>query len=217
MIRVLLAAMLFAAGARAGDAEAGAERPRALTAVPSNGVDEAPRRGTFAEASLGVFATTGGTRFLSNAQPYLGLTVGRDLGAASSLFLSIGVGASSDSCFQTAPGGCVAADSFGATFLELGASTGVWASPRVLLSAKLMGGATIFSPGPFTQKDGATVPERVVAPHLGVGLAFDYDTRLDHFAVGLDAAVRYSLPRRVDGGSGGIGSVALMPRIRYVF
>lgn len=217
MIRFALAVLLVAAGARAGEPDPGPERPFVRTAVPSNGVDEPPRRGTFAEASLGIFTALGGTRLFSNAQPYLGLTVGRDVGRASSLFVSVGVGSSGDSCFQMSQAGCLAADSFGATFVEAGGSTGVWASPRLLISAKLMGGITIFSPGPFTRQDGVTVPDRVLAPHAGAGLAFDYDTRLDHFAVGFDTAVRYSLPKRVDGGSGGIASLAFMPRVKYVF
>jgi hypothetical protein len=219
MIRVLAAALLFAAAARAGEPEADAVRPApARTAVPSNGVDQAPRRGTFAEASVGVFTTLGGSRRFSNAQPWLGLTLGRDLGSAASIFASLGVGASSNSCFQSAQGGCLAADSFGATFLEAGGSYGVWVAPRLLLSGKVMGGMTVFSPGPFTRNDGTTVPDRVIAPHAGVGVALEYQTRLDHFAVGLDTAVRYSLPKRVDGaGQSGIASLAVVPRIRYVF
>jgi hypothetical protein len=219
MIRVLAAALLFAAAARAGEPDADPARPApARTAVPSNGVDPAPRRGTFAEASVGVFTTLGGSRRFSNAQPWLGLTLGRDLGSAASIFASLGVGASSNSCFQSAQGACLAADSFGATFLEAGGSYGVWVAPRLLLSGKVMGGMTVFSPGPFTRNDGTTVPDRVIAPHAGVGLALEYQTRLDHFGVGLDTAVRYSLPKRADGaGQGGIASLAVVPRIRYVF
>ena len=87
---------------------------------------------------------------------------------------------------------------------------------RLLLSGKLLGGVTLLSPGPFTR--GAAVPDRVVAPHAGAGLGLDYDTRLAHFAVGLDAIVRYSLAARPDlGGKAGIASLALVPRIRYVF
>ena len=219
MIRVLAAALLFAAAARAGEPDADPARPApARTAVASNGVDPAPRRGTFAEASVGVFTTLGGSRRFSNAQPWLGLTLGRDLGSAASIFASLGVGASSNSCFQSAQGACLAADSFGATFLEAGGSYGVWFAPRLLLSGKVMGGMTVFSPGPFTRNDGTTVPDRVIAPHAGVGLALEYQTRLDHFGVGLDTAVRYSLPKRADGaGQGGIASLAVVPRIRYVF
>jgi hypothetical protein len=212
MIRIVLIAAVAAAAARAGENDGAPGR----AAFPSNGVDEAPRRGTFAEAGFGAFATLGGSRRVSGAQPYLGLTVGRDLGSAASLFVSVGTGASSGSCFQMAAQGCAGTDSFGATFVELGASYGTWMSRRVLLSGKLVGGATLFSPGPFTRD--AAVPDRSTAPHAGAGVGLDYDTRLSHFAVGLDAMLRYSLAARPDtGGRQGIASLTLMPRIRYVF
>ena len=221
MIRLLAAAaLLFAAAARAGEPEADAGRPvPTRIAVPSNGVDEPPRRGTFAEASVGAFATVGGSRKVSNVQPWLGLTVGRDLGAASSIFASVGTGASSNSCFQqAASGSCAGSDAFGATFLEVGGSYGAWIAPRLLLSGKLMGGISLFSPGPFTLKDGSTVADQVMAPHAGAGLGLEYGTRLDHFAVGLDAVLRYSLAAAPDGGGRmGIASMALVPRVRYVF
>ncbi|MFL5311484.1 MAG: adventurous gliding motility protein CglE [Myxococcales bacterium] len=218
MIRILAAAMLLASAARAGEPEPDAARPvPSRTGVPSNGVDEAPRRGTFAEAGVGVFTTVGGSRRFSNAQPWLGLTFGRDVASAASIFASLGFGASSNSCFQSAQAGCLSVDSFGAAFLEAGGSYGMWVAPRLLLSGKVMGGLTLFSPGPFTQKDG-TVPDRAIGPHAGVALALEYQTRLDHFVVGLDTAVRYSLPRRVQGaGEGGIASLAVVPGIRYVF
>ena len=211
MIRMVLIGLLAAAAARAGEMDAAGR-----AAFPSNGVDEAPRRGTFAEAGAGAFATLGGSRRVSAVQPYLGLTVGRDLGSAASLFASVGTGASSGSCFQTADQGCAATDSFGATFVEAGASYGTWMSRRLLLSGRVVGGVTLFSPGPFTRD--AAVPDRSIAPHAGAGLGVEYDTRLSHFALGLDAMVRYSLVARPDsGGRQGIASLALMPRVRYVF
>jgi hypothetical protein len=213
MTRALLAALLLAFAARAGEPDP-ADRPP--PPFPSTGIDEAPRRGTFAEASLGVFTTLGGSRALSNAQPWLGLTFGRDLGSSASIFASIGAGASSDSCYQVAAsGGCAASDSFGAAFLEAGVSYGTWMARRLLLSGKLLGGATLFSPSPFTKN--AAVPDRAIGPHVGAGLGLDYDTRLSHFAVGLDAIARYSLAPTDGGGRSGIASLALMPRIRYVF
>jgi hypothetical protein len=187
-------------------------------AFPSVGVDPAPRRGTFAETALGAFATGALTcRGVSAAQPYLSLTAGHNLGERSALFLSLGIGASSQSCFDRGTSGCAAADSFGATFLELGASTGTQIAPRTQIVAKVLGGVGIFSPGPFAHLDGS-VPDRVIAPHLGAGVGLDYDTHLDHFSVGLDALARYSVASKPDGqGREGIASVALLPRIRYVF
>ena len=62
------------------------------------------------------------------------------------------------------------------------------------------------------QQNGS-VPDHIPGVHVGAGIALDYDTRLDHFAVGLDAVVRETFTR--DGLR--IPSLAVMPRIRYVF
>jgi hypothetical protein len=185
----------------------------AQTLLPGMGVEEAPRRGTFVEASLGVFTALGGSAAFSPAQPYLGLTVGREIAQRAAIFASLGIGAASASCYQTDPqgGGCLGADSFAATFAELGASYGMQLAPRTLLSLKAVGGFTDLSPGP-TRSNGA-VPGHVPGFHAGGGFALDYDTHLDHFAVGLDALFRYTFARD----SLTIPSLAVMPRIRYVF
>jgi hypothetical protein len=216
MSRVFAATLLVAAAALAGEPEPTADRAGPPVSVQSTGVEEAPRRGTFAEAAVGVFTALGGTRM--NAQPYLAMTFGRDLGAAASVFASVAYGASTNSCYQrTAQGDCLASDSFGATFLELGGSYGVPVAPRLLLSAKVLLGVTLFSPGPFTDAGGA-VQDRVLAPHAGAGVGLEYQTHLTHFAVGLDAIVRYSLASDPSsGGKTGIASLAILPRVRYVF
>jgi hypothetical protein len=177
------------------------------------GVDDAPRRGTYVEAGLGVFTAMGGSRTFSSGEPYLSMSVGRDLGARASVFASLGVGASRASCYQPGPGGssCLGADSFGATFLELGFSYGFRIAPRTMLSVKLLGGVTDLSPGPV-QSNG-TVPDHVAGFHAGGGLGIDYDTRLDHFAVGLDALLRETFARDALR----LPSLAVMPRVRYVF
>jgi hypothetical protein len=218
MSRIVAAALAVAAAAHAGEPEPAEDRTAAPVAIPSTGVEEAPRRGTFAEASVGVFTAMGGSRPFSNAQPYLGITVGRDLGAAASIFASVGYGASNASCFQRGPqGDCLASDSFGATFLELGGSYGVPLVPRLLLTGKALLGVTVFSPGPFTN-DAGGVPDQVLAPHAGAGIGLEYQTHLNHFAVGIDTIVRYSLLSRPAGeGKTGIASLAVLPRVRYVF
>jgi hypothetical protein len=141
------------------------------------------------------------------------------LGSSGSIYASVAAGAAGASCFQgAANGGCAAADSFSVAFLEVGGSYGAPIGPRLLLSGKVAAGVTLFSPGPFTRRDGVTVPDALLAPHAGAGLALDYDTRLDHFGVGVDALVRYSVVTRPDGsGRSGVASLALMPRIRYLF
>jgi hypothetical protein len=183
-------------------------------AVPVNGVDEPPRRVVFVETALGVFTTFGGSAKVANAQPYLSMTVGSEVGEHGALFASLGIGASAASCFSTtATGDCAAADSFGATFVELGGSYGLGIALRTLLSLKLVAGMTDLSPGPV-RKDN-NVPDHLLGYHFGGGLSLDYDTHLDHFAVGLDALVRRTMVKADS--SVGITSLAVMPRIRYVF
>ena len=192
-----------------------------VAAIPANGVDEPPRRGAFTEVSLGIFTAMGGSRPFSNAQPYIGMTVGHQVGAAAAVFGTFGIGAASASCYEVDPrsGDCLAADSFGAFFVEGGASYGVPVALRSLLSVKVVGGFTDLSPGPV--RNGAGVPDHLPGFHLGAGAAFDYDTHLDHFAVGFDAIVRYTLAKYTpQGGSSQtfrLPSLAVMPRIRYVF
>jgi hypothetical protein len=193
----------------------------APAAGPANGIDEPPRRGTFVETSLGVFTAMGGSLALSNAQPYIGMTFGRELGQATSIFASLGIGAASASCFQLEPqtGNCLAADSFGAIFVEGGASYGFALGLRSLFSLKVVAGFTDLSPGPVL--NGSTVPDHLAGFHFGAGAALDYDTHLDHFAVGFDALFRYSLARYTAAGGNSqtfrLPSLAVMPRIRYVF
>ena len=192
-----------------------------VTAVPANGVNEEPRRGTFTEMSLGIFTAMGGSATFSNAQPYIGMTFGRQVGALASVFASLGIGAASASCYQvdSKSGDCLAADSFGAFFGELGASYGFPAGLRSLLSLKIVGGVSDLSPGPV--RNGSTVPDHLLGFHLGAGAAIDYDTHLDHFAVGADVLVRYTLAKYTPAGGSaqtlGLPSLAVMPRIRYVF
>lgn len=187
----------------------------------ATGVDEKPRRGNFVETTLGVFTAMGGSRAFSNAQPYLGITLGREVGEQGSVFVSLGIGAASASCYTgvDAAGNCQGADSFGATFAELGGAYGMLLSTRTLLSLKLVAGITNLSPGPV--RNGNNVPDNLFGFHGGAGASLDYDTHLDHFGVGLDALVRYSLvPYTPAGGSSqtlGLPTLSVMPRIRYVF
>jgi len=203
-------AILLASAAAAAQTDPGARPP---DSVAVSGVDDLPRRGTYVEASLGVFTAMGGSRPFSSGEPYMGLTLGRDLGDRASIFASLGLGAARASCYQVSPSGgsCLGADSFGATFLELGASYGIPVAPRLLLGLKIVGGFTDLSPGPVQQN--GSVPDHVPGVHVGGGFALDYDTRLDHFALGLDAVVRETFARD----SLRIPSLAVMPRIRYVF
>ena len=209
-MRTLILAMLLGLAAQA--------------ATPASGVDEPPRRGTFVETSLGGFTALGGDVPLSNLQPYIGLTFGREIGERAAVFASLGIGAVSASCFQPGPKSCSAADSFGATFVEGGASYGFAVGLRSLLSLKMVAGFTDLSPGPV--RDGRatptqSVPNHLPGFHLGGGASLDYHTHLDHFAVGIDALLRTTLARYTAAAGNSqtltIPSLAVMPRIRYVF
>jgi len=204
MIAHLVAAVLASA---APQPDSGA-RPK--DSVPVAGVDDAPRRGTWVEASLGMFTARGGGGSFSSGQPYLGMTLGRDLGQRTSIFASLGLGAASASCLQAGDQGCLGADSFGVTFLELGLIRSFPIAERLAISLKALGGFTDLSPGPV--RTGDTVPDHVPGFHAGAGASFDYATRLDHFAVGLETVVRQTFARDLK-----LTSVAVMPRIRYVF
>ena len=217
-MRVLLMAGLLAA---AFSAQAQTDPHPQRPVVPANGVDEPPRRGIYTEMSLGMFTAMGGSVPLSNAQPYIGMTLGREIGDQASVFATLGIGAASASCYQVdaRSGDCLAADSFGATFVEAGASYGFPVALRTLLGLKIVGGFTDLSPGPV--RNGASVPDHLPGFHLGAGFSLDYDTHLDHFAVGIDALVRYTLAKYTPSGGAaqtlGLPSLAVMPRIRYVF
>ena len=185
----------------------------AAAAAPANGIDERPHRGTYAETSLGVFTAFGGSAGISNLQAYLGMTLGHEIGEQAAIFASLGIGATSASCYLVGSNGnCLAADSFAATFVEGGASYGLPLGLRALLSLKVVAGFTDFSPGPVQTSSG-NVPDHVTGFHFGGGVAIDYDTHLEHFAVGADLLLRYTMARY----SMTMASAALMPRIRYVF
>jgi hypothetical protein len=194
----------------------------AASAVPGSGIDEPPRRGTYVETSLGIFTALGGNVQFSNAQPYLGMTLGREIGDQATVFASFGIAGVSASCYQSDAKGPLcppAPDSFGTIFIEGGASYGLPVALRTLVSLKMLGGFTDLSPGPVWSNGSA--PNHMPGFHFGAGIALDYDTHLDHFAVGIDALVRYTLARyTLTGGNSqtlGLPSLAVMPRIRYVF
>jgi len=102
---------------------------------------------------------------------------------------SLGLGAASASCYQVSAGAIPAwGRLLRATFLEI---RDLVRDPRRGAHArrlKLLGGFTDLSPGPV-QSNGAECPNPLLA-RMRRRLLADYDTQLDHFAVGLDALVR---------------------------
>jgi len=201
-------------------APAFAQQERIRDRVPAAGVEETVRRGPYVETTLGLFTTLAGSAGMSRAQPYLGVTVGRDVAGRHKLFASLAIGASSASCFAPLDAaGCTGSDSFGATFAEVGGAFGIPLAQRTLLSLKAVLGVTDLSPAPV--RDAGGIRDHLLGLHGGGGLSLDYDTHLDHFAIGFDALLRHTVASYHPAGEGsrtlGISSLALMPRIRYVF
>ncbi len=186
--------------------------------VPANGVDPEPRHGAFAEAGLGVFTTLGGSAGLSNAQTYLSMVVGGTVGDHAAIFGGLGIGSVSSNCYAkvTGVGTCTAADSFESAYLELGGSFGGEVAHRLQLSGKIVAGLTQLAPGPLLDVSTNTVPGSALGIHVGLGVTLDYATHLDHFTVGLELMGRYTLAYISQSGPS-LLSIAILPRVRYVF
>ena len=73
----------------------------ALAAIPAEGVALKVRRGLFTETDIGAMMTFGGSDHYSNAQTYLQLGVGYDLGEHLELVAQFGLGTSAANCFAT--------------------------------------------------------------------------------------------------------------------
>lgn len=201
----------------------------AEAATPTLGVPTPVRRGFFTETDLGVFFTTGGQGANpSNAQAYLSLGVGYDLVSSGKNHLAVGLGfsmgASAGACFgalqEDGEGGMVCADpaapsvnveggeglladNWSATTVEATLWYGYEVLPRLMLTARGLGGVGLIEPKAFSETEGAV-------PLLGGGVGIEYATHFDHFSVGLDLAGKYFLGPNVLG-------VAIAPRVKYTF
>lgn len=202
----------------------------AEAATPTLGVPTPIRRGFFTETDLGIFFTTGGQGANpSNAQAYLHLGVGYDLLASGKNHLAVGLGfsmgASAGACFgelqegkpgegpdcidPTAPsvnpahGEGLLADNWSATTVEATIWYGYEVLPRLMVTARGLGGIGLIQPKAFPDHEGAV-------PLLGGGVGIEYATHFDHFSVGLDLAGKYFLGPNVLG-------VAIAPRVKYTF
>lgn len=200
----------------------------AEAATPSLGVQTPIRRGFFTETDLGLFFTTGGQGANpSNAQAYLSLGVGYDVLTSGKHFVALGLGfslgASAGACFgEVVPandGGnlCVApgqgydettqegllSDNWSATTVEGAIWYGYEVLPRLMLTAKGLGGVGFIQPMAFADTENPV-------PLLGGGVGLEYATHFDHFSVGLDMSAKYFLGPNVMG-------VAIAPRVKYTF
>ncbi|HWV38394.1 MAG TPA: adventurous gliding motility protein CglE [Vulgatibacter sp.] len=201
----------------------------AQASTPLAGVPTQIRRGFFTEMDLGTFFTTGGEPGVSNAQVYVSLGVGYDILSVDDHFLAVGMGFSlgtsagscfgtsevptsevpvgkgvSDSatCFNPGTGEALAAD-WTAQTLEATVLYGFQIVPRLMLTARGLGGMAFIGPMAFADTENPV-------PLVGGGLGVEYATQFDHFSLGLDAAVKYFLGPNIPG-------FAIAPRVKYTF
>lgn len=188
----------------------------ALAATPMLGVPTNIRRGFYTETDLGAFFTVGGEGASpSNAQVYLALGLGYDIYAQEKSFVSLGMafsmGASAGACFgQYDKGTCVdpvlgedLSDHWTATTLEAHVLYGYEFAPRLMATARALGGVGFIEPMAFSETENPV-------PLVGGGLGLEYATRFEHFSLGLDVAGKYFLGPNVLG-------FAIAPRVKYTF
>jgi len=180
----------------------------AFAAAPAEGVQMSVRRGLFTEANIGVMATLGGRDRYSNAQPYLQLGVGYDLGPHLELAAQFGLGTSAANCFaDRVSGQCELADSFTIGFANLTAAYLLRVAERLYLTPQVTAGYTALDPAPVLSSQGQPIHS---APNLGGGIGVEYATQLNHFSVGAEVVSRFILRTS-------IVSLAIFPRLKYTF
>jgi hypothetical protein len=180
-------------------------------ATPSEGVELDVRRGFFTETDVGAFFTLGGDQQYSNAETYLQLGVGYDINDLFEISANFGIGASAADCFggRKVPGDtttdCVFADNFTVAFLDVNVAY-LWKVsskiPRFYIVPKLAAGYTSLDPAPVS---GGTS-----AANVGAGIAVEYATYMDHFAIGIEVMYRIILGPN-------ISSMSIFPRVKYTF
>ena len=190
-------------------------------AEPANGVPFQPRTGWYAETQLGVFTALGGSKTFSNAQPYVGVSIGVDLPVPNlSAFLSFAHGYNAGSCrdvveknvglvcntYKLSDGSPTAApENFSVMPVEAGVRFAV-AELVPRLKATVVGtvGYQFLTP-----KVSDTAPE-LGSAHAGIGGGVAYATRLPGLDVGAEILARVAFTPMLP-------SLSIYPRIRYVF
>jgi len=197
----------------------------AQASTPLAGVPTQIRRGFFTEMDLGTFFTMGGNPGVSNAQVYVSLGLGYDVLTVDDHFLAVGLGfsqaASAGSCFGTPTDfdkkTCVTpataglpqdqaealSDNWTAQTVEGTVLYGYQVVPRLMLTARALGGVAFIDPMAFADTSNPV-------PLLGGGVGLEYATQFDHFSLGLDAAMKYFLGPNKAG-------VSIAPRVKYTF
>jgi hypothetical protein len=182
----------------------------AWSATPPEGVPLEVRRGFFTEADIGTFFTLGGENLYSNAQTYLQLGVGYDIGESFSVGLHFGLGSSAANCFAgylADSNVCRMSDNFTVAFGDVTAAYLVPLSERFYLTPKVAAGLTRMDPAPVGEGDPG---QAMTAPNAGLGIGLEWATPMDHFSVGADLMARYIIGPNIP-------TFALFPRVKYTF
>jgi len=236
--RVTTGAVLAAAMAAAmAPGTAGAKEREGVE--PAVGIPFAVRRGFFLETQVGVFTAFGGSKTASNAQPFVGFSLGMDLSKTTqgaTVFLSGGYGSNAGSCrdFASATGGKAAAGTDpdgGCFFYPRASSTATTPQTTTGESPKDFNVIPIEVGLRFAFGELAALPVNpyvglvagytfltpkvtdaagMGSPHAGLGGGLEYQTRLEGLTIGVEALVRVAF-------SPMIPSLTAYPRIRYVF
>lgn len=191
---------------------------------PSTGVPYQPRQGWYTETQFGVFTAFGGYNAIgaskpaSNAQPFLALSVGRDLteiAGGLSAFLTVAHGYNAGACRQADSRGCatykledgspaLAPENFSVLPIEIGARYRFGDFlPRLGAYATVVGGFTFLTPA-------VTEGAPIGSAHAGLGLGLEYNTRLPGLSIGAEVLGRFAF-------SPTLPSLSAYPRVKYTF
>lgn len=180
--------------------------PASVTAAPDGGRFKI-RRGWFALADLGVYATFGGRdvrdidrgqpkKTISNVEPHLGITVGYDLshtdtfnfalGLKFAMGLNSGAGrASANDIADSTTNTLTKSNDYSVIETGIEASAAFMTSDRFAITVKVDGGGGFLDPDPGKSADVTGAGGIVFAPVFGVGVGGEYYTLLNDFSVGL--------------------------------
>ncbi len=182
--------------------------PQLAWASVPQGVKFEPRRGIFTEMNIGAFFTVGGADAYSNAQSYLQLGVGYDLGDRLEIGANFGLGANAANCFGNRVGqNCDQPANFTLMFLNGTLGWKFRMAERFFVTPKVSAGWATLDPAPVNDASGNPVR---AGPNGGVGVGFEYVTAMDHFSVGAEVMGRYVLRANIP-------AIAVFPRIKYTF
>lgn len=200
----LILVLLSGGVASAKDGDDATPPPPAAASVSGLGKPKEVKQGFYIETQIGVFTAFGGSKSVSNAQPWLGLQLGFDLPQVYkhlSFFIGAGQGFNDGACRYFDPvNGCdeltladnsqpgQVPENFSVVPIELGTRVGL---PMDLGLRDLFFyftgdvGYTLFSPA-LNQG----IPPGAV--HFGVGVGLEYGTRIVGLSFGIEVVTRFA-------------------------